>query len=601
MRDYFEDSKIKRLSRQSGSDRHRLTRRKAVSLSTLICYWLLSVLTTSSNNNIKTTATAFTMNHASSKGCFTRRALETGLTNSLRNGSCEQTNKRDRWITTVNGSSSSLLSETEKQNSPVAEKKLVLVGGGHAHLQVIKALNKQARPENLSVTLVDVQSHASYSGMVPGCVANLYTPEQATIDLAALAEWASVEFIQGRVADIDLDAKQLVLHGSDERLNFDAISLDIGSTSKGLDETEGAKEFAIPTRPISDLVHKIELAEQQLKRDTFLLSPSQKKKGVPIHVVVVGGGAAGIELSMAMQARWGLIDLDAPLKVTLLNAGSELLSEENIQSRAAVNNALSKRHISVRNDSIVQRLTEEGVCLKDGTKIPYTHCIWAAGAIAHGLAWKLQSNKLAVSDRGWVSVTPNLQSVSHPFVFAAGDCAEILGLPNGQCSPPKAGVYAVRSGPVLIENLTRFLNQETKATETDVELIEFLPQNEFLKLIMCGDETAIGFRFGMVLEGKWVWQLKDRIDNMFMDLFRAEHLPSEEQKAEGRLDASQYDTIPAERPPPLDPRDAAILLQRTDDHVPYEQAWDVLRDMMESEKYRARVTSAARHVIPQPR
>jgi selenide,water dikinase len=304
---------------------------------------------------------------------------------------------------------------------------------------------------------------------------------------------------------------------------------------------------------------------------------------------------------MAIQARWGLIDLDAPIKVTLLNAGSELLSEENIQSRAAVNNALSKRHISVRNDSIVQRLTEEDVCLKDGTKIPYTHCIWAAGAIAHGLAWKLQSNKLAVSDRGWVSVTPNLQSVSHPFVFAAGDCAEILGLPNGQRSPPKAGVYAVRSGPVLIENLTRFLNQKTKAAVTDEDLIEFIPQNEFLKLIMCGDETAIGFRFGMVLEGKWVWQLKDRIDNMFMDLFRAEHLPSEEQMAERRLDTSQYDSIPAERPPPLDPRDAAILLQRSDDDVPYEQAWDVLRDMMESEEYRGRVTSAARHDVPQPR
>ena len=113
---------------------------------------------------------------------------------------------------------------------------------------------------------------------------------------------------------------------------------------------------------------------------------------------------------------------------------------------------------------------------------------------AHGLSWKLnnQSNLSVNTERGWILVNKYLQSTSHPYVFAAGDCSEIVS----QRSPPKAGVYAVRAGPILIQNLMISL-LSIDAADNTTELVEYIPQNDFLKLMMCGDGTALGFRFGL--------------------------------------------------------------------------------------------------------
>ena len=160
--------------------------------------------------------------------------------------------------------------------------RLVLVGGGHAHVQVIKSLNAQARPPNLHVTLVDMQSNASYSGMVPGCVAKLYTLDQVQIALDSLAEWADIEFVCGKVVGMSLDEegankddifeKLLLVEVDDENdgkvrkeIPFDVISLDIGSTTRDFSSIPGASQYTISTRPISELVQRIEREEEALK------------------------------------------------------------------------------------------------------------------------------------------------------------------------------------------------------------------------------------------------------------------------------------------------------------------------------------------------
>ena len=134
-------------------------------------------------------------------------------------------------------------------------QRLVLVGGGHGHVQVIKALNRLSRPASVHVTLIDPQDSASYSGMVPGCVSKLYTPDQTLIHLRPLAEWASIDYMKCSVVDIDTNQRKLYLNddGDDEHavtcVEYDAVSFDIGSATRGLDETPGAVECTIPTRP----------------------------------------------------------------------------------------------------------------------------------------------------------------------------------------------------------------------------------------------------------------------------------------------------------------------------------------------------------------
>lgn len=378
---------------------------------------------------------------------------------------------------------------TSNDNSDM--KHLVLIGGGHAHVQVIKALNARSRPKDLKVTVIDMQKSASYSGMVPGCIAGIYTREQTLLHLEPLTKWSGIDFVEGCVTDIDLESKQIHVKNFKETIQFDAISLDIGSASRGLLDTKGAIEHTIPTRPISELV-------KCLEKETENLAKRHKDEPSPTKVLVVGGGAAGIELSMSIAGRWK----EFSPEITLIHSGTELLPDETKENKQALINIMSNRlGIQIHHNCVVDSVEKDCVTLNDGQKISFTHCIWATGAESHSEITKnLKQRGLAISERGWIKVNSHLQSISHPFIFAAGDCNTVVD--GEEKSPPKAGVYAVRSGPILIENLTNFIYGSC--------LTKYEPQNDFLKLLVCGDGTALGFRFGVPLYGKWVMELKGK-------------------------------------------------------------------------------------------
>ena len=464
-----------------------------------------------------------------------------------------------------------------QQQQQQQQQHLVLLGGGHAHAQVIRALHSKARPSCLTVTVIDLQRSACYSGMVPGCISQLYSPEDTLLHLEPLCEWADIQFINDEVIDIDLEHKYLILKHSQQQqqqqISFDALSIDIGSTCKGIDNIPGATKYSIPTRPISNLLHRIQHAEQSFNDDD---DDDDHDELTNTHVIVVGAGAAGIELAMSIVARWRPL-LGTRLQVTLLDTGITLLPNESTACQDAVKQVLTTRGVEVRHKCHVLHLTSSHIHLDTGDTLEYTHCLWATGAAAHPLAQTLLTRGLAVHPQGWIQVNQHLQSLSHPFVFAAGDCSNIQGLPDGP--PPKAGVYAVRAGPILIDNLTAFLQQKP--------LIKYKPQNDFLKLMVCGDGTALGFRFGHPIYGRWVMQMKDHIDQMFMSLFKKDNLPCLDEKV--TYDTSQYDDSDNSGRTRLQPQAAADLLQRTDDTVDYLVAWNVLQDMTKDEHYQQKV------------
>jgi len=497
---------------------------------------------------------------------------------------------RNKYTTTMTlGSISNFPIDIGEKAATAGETttRLVLIGGGHSHLQVIKGLNSASRPKDLEVVLIDLTSHPCYSGMVPSAVAGIYSPAEALVDLRSLAEWSGIEFVKDRVTDIDVNRKVVTTEGN-RRIPFDALSIDIGSTSRGLEDVTGAKENTIPTRPISELVRRFDVATIALK---------ENKNNPSVNVIVVGGGAAGIELSMGVMGRWKPIVGESSISVTVVNSYDQIFSEETTVNRNAILQRLEERGIGVINNAIVSQVDKESLLLESGERIGFTHCVWATGAVCHSeLSSSFRDHGLAVSETGWIRVNERFQSVSHPYVFAAGDCCT-MELPKGGRTPPKAGVYAVRAGPVLIENLTRFVdryyNDEFEIYDSSY-LKSYDPQQDFMKLLACGDGKALGFRFGIPIYGKWVFELKDAIDRSFLDLFKRENLP---ELAEGQsYDTSQYDASP-KRPRPLPPIKAAELLQRSDDFVDYQIAWNVLRDMTEDDIYRDSVMG---HIVLDP-
>jgi len=447
----------------------------------------------------------------------------------------------------------------------MAQRNIVLVGGGHAHAQVIKALNHAALPPGMCVTLIDPLESASYSGMVPGAVSQMYTPDQTKIHLKPLAAWAGIKFIQGRLLSINTAEKQIKVDhnsGETETLCYDVISLDIGSRTAHTEHVPGVSEHCIATRPIHLLVGALK------EKREMLLSKGLEE----VHCVVAGSGAAGIELAFAVDTLFS--EKFESVRVTMVDSQSTLMPHDTEMGRTYIVREVERRGIACEHGCHVEKVTADTVFLDNGKALQHDVALWATGAASHDCAAQFPEGGVETIPGGWISVNTHMQSTSCEDVFAAGDCCHISTV---ESSPPKAGVYAVRTGPILIHNLLAKLNGEP--------LIEYLPQDDFLRLFNCSDGTAIGLRFGVAFQGEWVWHVKDTIDQNFMNLFKEENLPPLNKEATSeteQFDAKQNAAFSVAETP----SEAAALLAS---HGPDIKPWDVIKRMGLDEEFRQQV------------
>ncbi|MEO0999108.1 MAG: selenide, water dikinase SelD, partial [Pseudomonadota bacterium] len=359
---------------------------------------------------------------------------------------------------------------------------LVLVGGGHAHALVLRRWGMRPLP-GARLTLIDPLVKAPYTGMLPGFVAGHYAREEVEIDLVRLARFAGARLVRGRVAGIDRTARRLLVPGRPP-VAYDVASLDIG-ISAPVPPIEGG-EYIAPAKPFGAFAAAF---------DRFL---EEVHAGRAPEAVILGGGVAGAELALAVAHR--LRTEAGRAAVTLVERAPEILTEVAPATRQLLARALEAAGIAVRAGQGLSRLDGEAVWIGEA-RIPAGFVAATTGA---GPAPWLAETGLDLTD-GFVTVGATLQS-SDPAIFAAGDIAHMAESPR-----VKAGVFAVRQGPVLAESLRRAL--------TGWPPRRFRPQARYLKLISMGDRTAVADKWGFSLSGPWVWRWKDRIDRRFMDRF----------------------------------------------------------------------------------
>jgi NADH dehydrogenase FAD-containing subunit len=221
--------------------------------------------------------------------------------------------------------------------------------------------------------------------------------------------------------------------------------------------------------------------------------------GRTVAAVVVGGGAAGVEVALAMAAV--LEQAGATHRITIADAGDDILSGYSRRVRRRARAILHQRGIVARSRLRVTTVHPNAVETHDGTWIPSQLTVWLTGAVA----WPLfRESGLPLDDRGFLLIDDALRSVDDPRVFAAGDCGTLASHPD----TPKAGVYAVREGPVLWQSL--------KAALQGGEPPRYVPQSGFLSILNTGDGRALLHYKGLVSHSRWAWRLKDRIDRRFM-------------------------------------------------------------------------------------
>lgn len=366
-------------------------------------------------------------------------------------------------------------------------KRLVLLGGGHAHVHVLQALAREPLP-GAEVLLVTPFERQMYSGMVPGLVAGHYTAAQCAIALTPLAAAARVQWVQGAAVGLDTTARRVRL-ADGRSADYDMLSLDTGAVMDR-DRLPGAREHGLFVRPIEHFV--------QLQDGLRALAAQRV-----LDIVVIGGGAAGVELALALQHRLAGTGPERA-RIALVSGGPEPLAGYAAGVIRRMRRVLQAHRVTVIRDTCAA-LEAGAVVLGSGARLACDAPVVATGAEAP--AW-LAGSGLALDGHGFVLTGATLQSRSHPEVFAVGDVATREDAPHA-----KSGVYAVRAGPPLALNLRRAMGGGM--------LQPHRPQQRTLNLISCGDKRAIAAWGGWSAQGRWVWWWKDRIDRGFVARYSA--------------------------------------------------------------------------------
>jgi NADH dehydrogenase FAD-containing subunit len=366
-------------------------------------------------------------------------------------------------------------------------KHLVLVGGGHAHLVSLKAL-QSIRNRGHQITLISLSPYHYYSGMGPGLLSGIYQPREVRFHIKRLAENRGATFLQGKVIKIDPDQKRLLL-SSGETVTYDVVSFNTGSEVPLESLTPSPGENVIPVKPITNL----------LKIRSFLLEAIKKNK--VMNLVVIGGGPAGTEISANL---WRLFHENRGNgKITLLG-GRRPMGDAPDKVRSLVLNSLVGRGLNVIEGTYAKAIENGMVTLSDGRKVPFDVAFVATGTRPPSL---FRDSGLPISADGGLLVNAHLQSVRYADIFGGGDCVSLEGQ-----SLDRVGVYAVREGPILYRNLLAALD------ETDLRTFE--PQKFVLLILNMGNGQGIYWKKSWVWKSRLAFLLKDYIDRRFMKKFQ---------------------------------------------------------------------------------
>ena len=356
---------------------------------------------------------------------------------------------------------------------------LVLIGGGHAQIQLLKSLGMKPI-DGLAVTLITDVLNTPYSGMLPGFISGQWKEDEIHIDLAKLASFAGADLIHAPVKAIEAEHKRVHISHRPP-VSYDILSINCGAAPE-LEAIEGADEYAIAVKPIAHFIQKI---------------PEKLSQNQPINII--GAGVAGLELAFAFHMKY---ESQQP-EINIFSRSNTLLPKMPKKAGHILSSHCKNKGITVHFNKAVTCLTEQHITTSDGQTYPSGLNFVVTGVTPPPFIASLGH---ACDKDGFVRVKPSLNSDIHPEIFATGDVANVIGAKR-----EKAGVFAVRAGAILTKNIRRYVHNEP--------LIDWKPQSRYLALINTGHQKAMAIRNGLVLSGHWAWRLKNHIDLSFMRRF----------------------------------------------------------------------------------
>ncbi|QDT10054.1 selenide, water dikinase SelD [Planctomycetes bacterium K23_9] len=370
-------------------------------------------------------------------------------------------------------------------------KHIVLVGVGHTNAHIVRMWGMDPIPDT-DLTCISDFPIATYSGMMPAVLARQVPPDQMQIDLVRLCESVGARLILGNVRGVD-HHKREVLMDDHPPIAFDALSIGIGSVPT-TNHVDIASDSLIKIKPMQTFMQRLADQVRRVEKDA-----TQDN----LKIAIVGSGVAGVEISLCLP-NFLKEHSERRFDLRIVTRSKQVLPSVSDSMRKKALAKIQQRGIEVTTGQTVVGVTPQGIQLDNGSLLHADIVIWATGASAPDA---LERFALPTDDRGFLLTDATLRSTSGKPCFAVGDTGTIVSQ-----NLPKAGVYAVRQGPVLWQNLRRLLRGQ--------DLTTYRPQRSFLKLLNCGDSTAIGQWKFLSFSGRWVMGLKHRIDSNFMEMYR---------------------------------------------------------------------------------
>jgi NADH dehydrogenase FAD-containing subunit len=362
-------------------------------------------------------------------------------------------------------------------------KKLILAGAGHAHLFTMMNIGSLVRGGS-SVVVIGPGDYHYYSGMGPGLLSGIYRPAEARFHVRRMVEARGGRFIQAHVLKID-PANHRVILSDHTALDYDVLSCNLGSE---VIPVAGYESDIIPVKPIENLY--------AAGRDLEKLS----KKGA-LRVAVIGGGAAGVELAGNLSR----ISLKAAHKFHITQVSrDEILSRYPLKMRRLALASFARRGISVMERAAVKQIEGRTMIFENTTRLAFDMAFSATGIRPTQV---FRDSGFPVEEEGGMPVNEYLQSIHYPRIFGGGDCVSFV---PGHLD--RVGVYAVRQGPVLYQNIAAALSCG--------KLRPFRPQKRYLSILNMGDDRGILSWHSLVASGRLAFVLKNYIDKRFMKRFQ---------------------------------------------------------------------------------
>lgn len=357
-------------------------------------------------------------------------------------------------------------------------RKLLLIGAGHAHLYVLKQLERSPL-KDVEVTLLTPSEYEYHSGMFSGFAEGLYSLDEIRINARILAERAGVKWMEGAAMSIDPERKA-VLTEQGKMLDYDAVSFNVGSLTHGTDRP-GVLENADTIRPnyrVPEVITDIHNA---------------------VRPVVVGGGLEATEMALSLQTRR---EREGKEPLVWVTEGG-LLDQEVPQAGEKVEKLAREKGVKLHLFDGAEAVASKKVVTASNRKIPYDRLLWMTGPRPH----QMFSVSLPVDEIGYLLVEETLQVKQYPSIFGIGSCASVRSYPHLS----RNGMQAVKQAPVLWENLKGFFGGG--------EGLLYRPGSSFMTIMSTGDRKAMLFYKDKMFSGRWAWWMKNRINRSFMKQF----------------------------------------------------------------------------------